>query len=226
VLDVAFTRADVRPADVAVVIDVLRATSTITQALAAGYRQVICCDSIERAGSMRGNGRVLAGEKDFMPVEGFDLGNSPGAFAEPRGAEVVLATTNGSPTIVAATECADEVLLGSLLNLDAVAEAVAGACEVTLVCSGTDGRLSLEDAYGAGRLVARLEGERSDAALAAECIAAYYGEPMEALNAGVDAAALRETGQEEDIAWCARESVLDVVPWVTRVEDGVAYVAR
>ena len=62
-IDVAFTRADLRPADVAVVIDVLRATSTATQALAAGYRSVLCVESVEVALTLRGPGRVLAGER-------------------------------------------------------------------------------------------------------------------------------------------------------------------
>ena len=224
-LDVAFTRAEIRPADVAVVIDVLRATSSVTQALAAGYRRVLCCDSLERAAALRGDGRVLAGEQGFLPVEGFDLGNSPGGFQEPLGTEVVLATTNGSPTIVAAWEGADEVLLGSLLNLDAVMEALDGGADITFVCSGTDGRFALEDAYAAGRMLARVPGERSDAARAAQCVASCYETPLDALGASADATALRETGQEEDIDWCARESVLAVVPRVTGVDEGVAFVS-
>jgi 2-phosphosulfolactate phosphatase len=76
-IDVAFTCADLRSADVAVVIDVLRATSTVTEALAAGYRRVLCADSVERAAGLRAPGRVLAGERQCVKPPGFDHGNSP-----------------------------------------------------------------------------------------------------------------------------------------------------
>ena len=102
-IDVALTRADLRAADVAVVVDVLRATTTATQALAAGYRSVLCAESVELALGLRGPGRVLAGERRCVAPPGFDQGNSPREAARRRGDELVLATTNGAPAIVAAT---------------------------------------------------------------------------------------------------------------------------
>ena len=118
-IDVALTRADLRPAQLAVVIDVLRATSTATQALASGYRRVLVAESIERALELRRPGRVLAGERQGVKPPGFDQGNSPAEATEPRGDDLVLATTNGGPTIVAATRDASEVVLACMLNLDA-----------------------------------------------------------------------------------------------------------
>jgi len=102
VIDVAFTRAELRSADVAVVIDVLRATSTITQALAVGYRSVLCVDTVPHAARLRAAGRVIAGEQHCMTPLGFDQGNSPLEAMSPLGEELVLATTNGAPTIVGA----------------------------------------------------------------------------------------------------------------------------
>ena len=96
---------------------------------------------------------------------------------------------------------------------------------VAIICSGTNGRPALEDVYVAGRLVAALGGVPSDAARVAERMASGYGSPREALAASEDAAQLRATGQERDIAWCARESVLEVVPEVRSIDDGAAVVA-
>ena len=230
-IDVALTGDGLRTADVAVVIDVLRATSTATQALAAGYRRVLCVGSIERAGELRTRDRVLAGERHCVKPPGFDQGNSPREALDRRGEELVLATTNGAPTIVAAAACAPTVLLACLLNLDAVVmellrrEDPHGA-DLQIVCSGTDGAVALEDVYVAGRLIARLRGPRTDAALVAEAVARAFPTPFEALAASADAAALRAAGLTADIVDCARESELDVVPAVVRTSGGVAIVAR
>jgi 2-phosphosulfolactate phosphatase len=229
VIDVAFTRAELRPADIAVVIDVLRATSTATQALAAGYQRVLCADTIERARTLRAPGRVLAGERHGLKPEGFDQGNSPAEAAQARGAELVLATTNGAPTIVAAAAHAPEVLLCSLLNLDpviaAIRDRVAGRdATVQVVCSGTDGGVALEDVYVAGRVSQALAGERTDAALVAEGVARAFETPEAALGASADARALRNNGMATDIAYCALVSRLDSVPVVAAVQGGVATV--
>ncbi len=204
------------------VIDVLRATSTMVQALAAGYERVRCCETIEDALALRAPGRVIAGEREWKTPPGFDLGNSPGAFTTPDGAEVVLATTNGTPMMAAAAACSDHVLLASLLNLDAVVAALSPA-EVLLAGAGTNGRPALEDTYLAGRIASRLEGERTDAAVMAEWVADAR-EPLGALAASADAAKLREAGLGDDVEWCAQESVLDAVPRVAAVEDGVGIV--
>lgn len=216
--DVAFLPSELEDTDVAVVVDVLRATSTITQALASGYRAVHCAPSIEAARELKAPGRVLAGEQDCLPVPGFELGNSPAALAhgEALGSELVLATTNGTPAIAAAAHRAEVVLVGCLLNLDALWAAIPSGASVTVVCSGTDGRFALEDAYVAGRIVERLAGEPSDAARAAGCVARAYAGPMAPLTDSADGQKLRSTGQEADIAWCARESVLELVPRVSR----------
>ena len=88
--------------------------------------------------------------------------------------ELVLCTTNGAPAIVAAAGAADEVLLGSLLNLDALVASLRAderAEDLLLVCSGTNGRLAIEDVYVAGRIVAALGGPQTDAARTAELVA-------------------------------------------------------
>jgi 2-phosphosulfolactate phosphatase len=225
-VDVCFTPREIRPVEVAVVVDVLRATSTIVQALAVGYPRVVCCRSVATARELRAPGRVLAGESACVRVPDFELGNSPAAVATAgrRGEELVLATTNGSPAVVAAARAAERVLVGCLLNLRALLAAVSTDAPVAIVCAGTNGRPALEDVYVAGRLVAALGGVPSDAARVAERVASGYRTAIEPLSGSEDAAQLRATDQERDIAWCARESVLEVVPEVSAVEDGASVV--
>jgi len=224
VIDVSFTRAEVRPAEVAVVVDVLRATSSIVQALASGYERVLCCESIERAERLHGSGRVLAGERECVPPPGFDLGNSPSGFSAPSGIEVVLATTNGAPTLVEAAKATDRVVVAALFNLRAVVDAVRGA-DVLLVCAGTDGRPGLDDVYVAGRIAGLLEGSRTDSARMAECVAERYPDPAAALAASQAARNLLDVGLEDDVRDCAQESIHAIVPEVLRADDGVAEVA-
>jgi 2-phosphosulfolactate phosphatase len=227
-LDVCFTPREIRPVEVAIVLDVLRATSTIVEALAVGYSRVICCSSIAAARHLRAPGRVLAGERDCVRVPDFHLGNSPAAVAAAgrSGKELVLATTNGSPAIVAASAAARRVLIGSLLNLRALLDVIPADGAVTIVCSGTDGRPALEDVYAAGRLVAGMSGDRSDAARVAAGVASVYQTALEPLAESENGARLRASGQAPDIAWCARESVLRVVPEVHCAGEGLAVVGR
>jgi 2-phosphosulfolactate phosphatase len=220
-IDVAFLGADVRAADTAVVIDVLRATSTITVALASGYERVLVAGSIDEAKALRAEGRVLAGEVGCARAPGFDLGNSPEDSLDPRGAELVLATTNGAPAIVGSAALCGEVLAASMLNLAAVAAQIPDG-DILLVCAGTDGRVSIEDVYLAGRLSALLEGPRSDAAQVAEAVAAAYPTPLAALEASAGAIGLRRESLEADIVYCAQESITDVVARLTATVDGIA----
>jgi 2-phosphosulfolactate phosphatase len=225
-IDVALTAAGVRPAGVAVVIDVLRATTTITQALAGGYERVHCATSRELALAMGGPGRVLAGEEGCVPPAGFDIGNSPAEVASPRGRELVLATSNGTPAIVAAAAAASLTLLGCLANLGAVLAALAGADDVLLVCSGTNGRLAIEDVYVAGRIVAGLpsDGQCSDAARVCSLVAAASPPAGELFRHSANGQLLIDVGLEADIDWCVREDTLGLVPRVVATSPDVAVI--
>ena len=175
-IDVAFLGTTVRPAGTAVVIDVLRATSTITLALASGYERVLVAGSIEEATALRTPERTLAGE----------------------------------------------VLVASLLNMAAVLAQLADREDILLVCAGTDGEVSMEDVYLAGRLSAKLDGERSDAARIAEAVAAAFPNAVDALDASAGAIGLRREGLESDIAFCAQESIVEVVGRLSQTVDGAA----
>src|SRR5215212_2182203 len=146
---VAFTPHEAAPAAVGIVVDVLRATSTIAQALAAGYERVLCCAEIEDALALRAElpDSLLGGERKAVRVEGFDVGASPREFLEPRARTLILSTTNGTRVVLAAAAHADEVVLGSLLNLRAVTEyATRRGGDVAVVCAGFKDAFALDDA--------------------------------------------------------------------------------
>jgi 2-phosphosulfolactate phosphatase len=212
---VAFTPAEAAEAPFGIVVDVLRATSTIAQALAGGYRRVLCCAEIEEARALRdelGEG-VLAGERKCVRIPGFDLGNSPSAFVSATGDTVILTTTNGTRALVAAASRCERVVAASLLNLDAVVRvAREAASDVAIVCAGVKGEFAMDDAYVAGRLVERLDGESTDAAAAALRLARSFESPEDGLRASQSARNLVDAGLADDIGWCARESTLAVVP--------------
>src|SRR2546423_11059181 len=219
---VAFTPSEAATARLGIVVDVVRATSSIAQALASGYRRVLCCAEVEQARALRaslGDGAVVGGERNAVRIDGFDLGASPRELLEPHAETLILSTTNGTRAILTAAERCDEVVLGSLLNLDAV---VAAARErpgdVAILCAGFKGAFAFDDAYCAGRIVARLDGERTDAAIAAELLARAFPRALDGLNART----YGPPGLEADIEWCARESVLDVVPRLVGVVEGAA----
>ena len=209
-VDVAFTPAEAAAAQVGIVVDVLRATSTIAQALASGCRRVLCCAEIEEARALRAEipDSLVGGERQAVQIEGFDVGASPREFLQARADTLILSTTNGTRAVLEAARRCDEVLVGSLLNLDAVAQVVAARRDAVVVCAGFQGAFALDDAYCAGRIVQLLDGDRSDAAVGAELIAGSFPNALEGLNART----YGPPGLEEDIAFCARESVLDVVP--------------
>jgi 2-phosphosulfolactate phosphatase len=220
---VAFTPAEEGSARIGIVVDVVRATSSIAQALAAGYERVLCCAEIDEARALRaelGDDAVVGGEREGVVVPGFDVGASPREFAEgARERTLILTTTNGTRAILTAAERCELVLLGSLLNLSAVARAAREAGgDVVVLCSGFKGAFALDDAYCAGRLVAALDGERTDAAIAAETIAAAWPSALDGLNAR----RYGPPGLEADIEYCARVDLLETVPRYARLVGAAA----
>jgi 2-phosphosulfolactate phosphatase len=217
---VAFTPGEQTPAPVGIVVDVLRATSTITQALAAGYARVLCCAEVDEARALaRTEGPAkLAGERRLEHIEGFDFGNSPRELADgPAAQTLILSTTNGTRLLVSAADRFEHVYVGSLLNLDAVAAAAREhATDVAVLCAGVLGELALDDAYCAGRIAGALGGDSTDSATAAIRLADSYADAREGLGAGRSAWNLRRHGLEADIDWCARENALTVVPRYAR----------
>jgi 2-phosphosulfolactate phosphatase len=153
---------------VAVVVDVLRATTVMVQALAAGCKAVIPCDTIDQAeevaAGLPSGTALLAGERHGLPIEGFDLGNSPGEFTPEvcREKTLVMTTTNGTRAILASLE-AERVYIASFTNLRATSDEISvqflkkdHGHAVHIVCAGTEGHISLEDSLLAGALTSQI----------------------------------------------------------------------
>ncbi len=138
-----------------VVIDVLRATTTIAHALAAGATRVIPCLEVEQARACAAeiDGAVLGGERGGVPIEGFDYSNSPRDYtpANVAGRTVVFTTTNGTSAMMLCRQ-ARRVLTGAFVNFTAVCNAVSGDENVHLLCAGTNGEITREDVLLAGAI--------------------------------------------------------------------------
>ena len=149
--------------DVAVVVDVLRATSVMTTALDSGAKQIFTCCQVAEAFSLADRladvnqaslRPLLCGERKCQPIAGFDCGNSPSEYTpeKVRGQMLIMTTTNGTKAIEAAAP-AKQLIAASFLNLPKVVEFLCGFGLVHLVCSGTDGRITAEDVLLAGAIV-------------------------------------------------------------------------
>jgi 2-phosphosulfolactate phosphatase len=224
-IDVAFTPAELRGADLrrtVVVIDVLRATTTMVHALASGARSVLPAGGVEEAARKADQiGRdavVLCGERDCEPIRGFQLGNSPLEFTTERvaGKTLVMTTTNGTVALLAAAG-ADRCYIGALVNVSAVARRLAQeGGDALLLCAGRQGAFALEDALCAGLIVRGVREESgpvsgNDGMYAAARLSARR--PTPALLARTAAGRrLREIGRRDDIAFCARQDLYEGVP--------------
>jgi 2-phosphosulfolactate phosphatase len=141
---------------VAVMIDVLRASTMMVHALVAGCPAIVPCGEVDEArqtaAALPPGSAILAGERHGVPIEGFDLGNSPGECSPTvcRGKTMVITTTNGTRAILACLE-ADPVLVGSFVNFAATSQRLLHEAKpIHLVCAGTEGRISYEDTLLAG----------------------------------------------------------------------------
>jgi 2-phosphosulfolactate phosphatase len=219
---------------IAVVIDVLRASTTIATALAhgaAGVRPVTGVDEARTVAAARGTAALLGGERGGVRIAGFDLGNSPLEYTRDRiaGRSIVITTTNGTAAL-AACRSARAVLVGAVVNAAAVAAAVrrlattSGTTDVHLVCAGTDGSPSGEDLLGAGAILAAAAPAGPDDVLDASARAARdafrrvaaAADPRAALVAefhrAPGGANLVALGMEADLAACAARDSVGTVP--------------
>jgi 2-phosphosulfolactate phosphatase len=232
-LTINFTPLGLKPQDITgkpvLVIDVLRCTTTIVEALANGARAVLPTataeDALRLAQNLEKDAVLLCGERKLETIPGFALGNSPLEMTREvvEGKTLVMATTNGTGAIVA-TEPAGPVLIGAVTNFTAAAEAarveMEAHGEITILCSGREKSFALEDAYVAGRFAqallpghARRSAELNDAAIAALELVRRYGDKWKgAIAASAAARALKEAGHKADIAAATELDQHDFVP--------------
>ncbi len=211
----------------AIVIDVLRAATSIIMALHHGAKYVIPVATIEGAidlaSQLPRDDVFLCGEREGKLIEGFDLGNSPTDYTREkvRARRLIFGSTNGSPTLIKAS-AARSVFLCGFTNLNAVIDAtlkLKNPFPLAILCAGKHSRFAIEDAVCGGLFIQRMLKQLSekvvlnDAAQAADLIARKRGSNILQLLRNCDHGRyLREIGMEEDLSHCAADSTHSVVP--------------
>jgi 2-phosphosulfolactate phosphatase len=209
----------------AVVIDVLRASTSMVAAKANGAEKIIPVATIEAAtrlaATLDRESTLLCGEREGRRIDGFDLGNSPREFAAAKvtGKTIIMTTTNGTEAI-ARLEGAREIVVCGLVNAAAVATYLRSEPEIVIVCSGRNGRFSLEDAVCAGALIARLRDlgaapALDDASAACELLYSVHGADLRGcLRSAVHGRYLADLGLGDDLDDCAAIDTQTCVPVV------------
>ncbi|MAO63424.1 MAG: 2-phosphosulfolactate phosphatase [Balneola sp.] len=214
----------------AVIIDVLRASSSIATAIHNGAKKVIpvadMSDAMKIATTMDQKDYLLCGEKNGTKIEGYHLGNSPAEY-DPEvveGKTLIFNTTNGTKAIKKAS-LANEVYVGTFLNQQSILNAMnEHDDEVVLICSGWQGRLAIEDTLFAGSLIHNLTGgtlpdNAKDGAKVAFGLFEKYGDDLEAAISRSDhAKRLAEVVSNDDITFCCKVNEFDVLPGM---RDGI-----
>ena len=201
-----------------VVVDIFRATSCMVTALANGVTSISPFAKLEDCLAMKTQGYDTAGERDGKKVDGFDHGNSPFEYmvAEMKGKRLAFTTTNGTQAI-AKSLGAREIIIGSFLNLSAVAGHLKNSGNnVLVVCAGWKGKFNLEDTLFAGALVDLLEGEyfpECDSPIAAKHLYLAARNDMKAfLSNASHVKRLAKLNVFKDIEFCLTPDVYNVVP--------------
>jgi len=206
-----------------VVLDILRATSTMITAINNGAIKVIPVAEVDDAvAMMRTLDRkeaAIAGERNALPLPGFDMGNSPLEFTPEnvRGKTVVITTTNGTSALQAVRN-ANRVLVGALINKTAVARSIVEAGDdVCIVCAGTKGRFSADDIFGAGGIIACLKSMGADVSCndlgnVAELLYRSDRGSLNLISKMYHYGILFNLGMKPDIDYCFTEDITDCVP--------------
>ncbi len=203
-----------------VVTDILRATTTISVAMANGASAIIPVLTPEDAFRLAANqpNTLIGGERGGVKVDGFDLGNSPREYTEAvvSDRQIVLTTTNGTRTLQAC-RAAEHILVGSFLNLRATVDRLAQVeGELVIACSGREGGFCTEDTAFAGACVAALaETQLTDAAETAKLLYQTHREDLHGmLRNCYHGRSLAGIGLGEDLEFCAQMDIVDVVPYL------------
>jgi 2-phosphosulfolactate phosphatase len=209
----------------AVVIDVLRSSSSIASGLLNGAREVIPVLTPAEAGelaSRAGRGvSLLCGEREGRKIDGFDLGNSPVEYApEKVGGRILIFSSTNGPAAVLRSRLADRVYVGGYNNFNAVLKRlIEDRKPVVIICAGKEGHFALEDFVCGGKFVIALESRLkqgvslSDGARAAAMLHRHFdGSITSLLKSCTHGKFLMSLGAEEDIEFCAHLDTHPVVP--------------
>jgi 2-phosphosulfolactate phosphatase len=203
---------------IVVVIDIFRASSSICFGIDNGAKAIIPVATVDECLSYAGKGFLLAAERNGEVVEGFDFGNSPYSYTaeKVKGQTVVLTTTNGTFAIQQAKQ-ADQIVLGSFLNLTSICNWLAAQDkDVLLLCSGWKNKFNLEDTLFAGAVVHQIKKSFShfcDAAIAAEDLYLLAKSDLRAyLYKSSHSQRLKELNIENDIQFCLKQDCCQAIP--------------
>ncbi len=206
-----------------VVIDVLRATSTIVTALEFGCAGVIPVETVSQALKLQESGMLLGGERFCKKILGFDLGNSPVEYMHRDLTEkrIIITTTNGTRALQK-THKAANILAGSVLNARSCAEAaIQLKRDIVLVCAGTQDDFSLEDGLCAGLIadeLCELSGEAIALNDLGTAMQAAYRHVKDCLETVILESAngkkLSKMGLKEDVIYCCRKNRYQTVPFM------------
>src|SRR6476620_2264210 len=229
-LDVYFTPTERKPTDtvgrLVVIVDVLRASTTVATALGNGAKTVIpllgADEVITRSKEFSRSAVTLAGEQNMHPIAGFDLGNSPQEFTNSavEGKTILITTTNGTRALLG-VQGARDIVIASYVNFTAVLAmmkvAASSNTDIAIICAGEEGSFTLEDAACAGRYVRaipkRATVEMNDAASASVLIEKKYGDNIaKVFKESTHGQALESAGFGDDLAAAAEVDAYSVVP--------------
>lgn len=201
-----------------VVVDILRATSCMTTALAHGIASIVPFADLEECRCMKEKGCYTAGERNGEKVNGFDMGNSPFEYMTEnlKGKRIAFTTTNGTHAISKSVG-AKEIIIGSFLNLTAVVNYLKKTDQdVLIVCAGWKGRVNMEDTLYAGALVEYLKDKfhpECDAPLMAQRLYLQAKDDMlDFLKEASHIKRLQRLNVQKDLAFCLTPDQYNVVP--------------
>jgi len=229
-LDVLLKPGDIAPERIRgktiVVVDVLRASTSIVTALAHGAKKVIPCSTVEEAWeaakSEQQKDVLLCGERSGKRISGFDLGNSPLNYSNDhvRGKTIVFTSTNGSQ-MISIVKTGDAVIIGGFINSQAVVEFIIDSSRDCLfACSGSEGRFSLEDTVCAGMMIQKIEDQvgedniqKTDEALTAQILYQHHSSDLDGMIRNCQHGKyLQSIGFAEDLKLCISVDTLSEVP--------------
>ncbi len=203
-----------------VVIDILRATSCMTTALACGIAKIVPVRELEDCKAYKNQGYIIAGERGGQKVDGFDLGNSPFSYQNPAliGKNIAITTSNGTLAIDMSKKDAHKVIIGSFLNIKNVVDYLVQIQKDTiLLCAGWKGKPNLEDTFYAGALLYELY-ENTTNWQDDSCIMAYHtylagkNNSLDFLAKSSHYQRLLGFGNQKDIEFCLTPNVYNVLP--------------
>ena len=217
---------------IVVIIDILRATSAICTAFHYGAERIIPVASVEEAMEYKKQGYLTGAERDAIPVNGFDFGNSPYSYMgdHVKGKTIVITTTNGTQAITAA-KGAYKIVIGSFLNLSALCTyLISEKRDITLLCSGWKNKFNLEDALFAGAVTEEILKNTPNYKLGDSCLALKYlyemakTNPYKFLNYSYHKDRLARLNLKKDIKYCLTPNQTNAIPFLT--ENGLVNLNR